>query len=165
MKKYEVTVGNVGLIIDTTNHVKAMSEYEGWIAMSKHPRGRASGEDVTLWENGEPLKEYNAPPPPNMDEGEKLFRISFNIEIGAFVTVKADDLESAQEKVQHYLDEDETLSLQPSYEVVHRASVICSADELVGSAVVEDNDDQSDADDLVRPSGMKLYKGDTTCKL
>jgi hypothetical protein len=154
MNKYEVTVGNVGLIIETTNRENAVSEYEGWIAMSKHPRGRASGEDVTLWEDGEPIQEYNALPPPNVDEGEKLFRIPFNVEIGAFATVKADDLESAQEKVQHYLDEDETLSLQPSYEVVHRASVICSADEVVGSAVVEAEDlgyefpeEESDASD------------------
>jgi len=60
MKKqneYSVSVGNIGNI-EVNNKREATKTYNEYVRQSKAKHGRASGEDVTLWINGEPVKEY-----------------------------------------------------------------------------------------------------------
>ena len=58
--KYEVLVGNLGMVWseETTNENAARKEFNDWVDRSKRERGRASGEAVTLFKDGEILKEY-----------------------------------------------------------------------------------------------------------
>ena len=57
--EYEVIVGNIGSVYTTTNKYLAQQEFECWVHASKQKFGRASGEQVTLFENGEPLEEHH----------------------------------------------------------------------------------------------------------
>lgn len=66
MSKYQVIVGNIGTVYDGGDLNKAMENYKSYVAMSKLPAGRASGEDVTLMDNGEPTREYS----PNSAQNE-----------------------------------------------------------------------------------------------
>ena len=53
--RYEVIVGNVGMVHDGKNRRKAEAVYAEY-RRTKNP-GRASGETVTLMVNGEPERE------------------------------------------------------------------------------------------------------------
>lgn len=55
---YEVTVGNIGLVHDGHSLKEATKEFSAYKAESKSGRGRAGGEQVVLWKDGEPVKEY-----------------------------------------------------------------------------------------------------------
>ena len=57
-EKYEVTVGNIGSVTLTDNEDEAYKDFSTYLEQSKHGRGRASGESVTLWEDGEPILEH-----------------------------------------------------------------------------------------------------------
>lgn len=61
MKKYQVVVGNIGHVLETDNGREARREYRAWIRQSKAEHGRASGEPVTLFQDGEIRAEYFAP--------------------------------------------------------------------------------------------------------
>lgn len=61
MSCYEVTCDNVGTVYNGFDETQARNEYTAYVALSKQPTGTASNEDVTLFENGEPIEEYNAP--------------------------------------------------------------------------------------------------------
>lgn len=61
MKKYQVVVGNIGHVLDTNNGREARREYRAWIAQSEAEHGRASGEPVTLFQDGDIAAEYFAP--------------------------------------------------------------------------------------------------------
>lgn len=56
--KFEVTVGNIGTVERTDSHKTAMATYREYVSQSKNNYGRAAGEDVVLWEDGEPIEEY-----------------------------------------------------------------------------------------------------------
>ena len=56
--RYQVYVGNIGMVHECSNKKNALSNYAYYLRSSKHPYGRGSGEDVSLFCNGEPLKEY-----------------------------------------------------------------------------------------------------------
>ena len=58
MKTYEVTVGNLGTAYRGNSKKDAQAEFKYWVSQSQLPRGRASGEDVTYWEDNEPLIEF-----------------------------------------------------------------------------------------------------------
>jgi hypothetical protein len=67
LHSYEIVVGNLGRVwsketSDTFEPVVAR-QYNDWIAVSKRPFGRASGESVTLFKDGEIYKEYNPDEP------------------------------------------------------------------------------------------------------
>ena len=49
-----------------TNEIPARHEFNSWVERSKRQLGRASGEAVTLFKDGEILKEYN---PPESEDG------------------------------------------------------------------------------------------------
>jgi len=56
--KYEVTVGNVGSVYRGASKKEATKSYLEMVAKSLSDSGRASGEEVILWEDGEPIAEH-----------------------------------------------------------------------------------------------------------
>ncbi len=55
---YGVTIGNIGNALATTNLREAEETYKEYVEQSKSGIGRACGENVILWRDGEPWKEY-----------------------------------------------------------------------------------------------------------
>lgn len=59
MSNYSVVVSNVGTVADNMNNpILARKEYGEWVKAAKAPHGRASGENVTLFKDGEPVIEH-----------------------------------------------------------------------------------------------------------
>ena len=58
MPKYEVLVGNIGSVYLGGNQIEARKIYREYVSQSKTNYGRAGGEDVTLWEHGEIIREH-----------------------------------------------------------------------------------------------------------
>ena len=58
MYRYEVIVGNIGMVYRGDNERQAMGTYLSYKELSKAGYGRAAGETVTLLSSGEPLFEY-----------------------------------------------------------------------------------------------------------
>lgn len=56
--KYQVIVGNIGIVCDTDDLADAIDKYEDYVLYSGHCFGRASGEPVTLFEDGEIIREH-----------------------------------------------------------------------------------------------------------
>lgn len=65
--KYQVTVGNVGTVLDTDNWTDALHTYSNYRGQSQSGVGRAAGEPVTLMRDGEPYFEYGGKPDPDGD--------------------------------------------------------------------------------------------------
>lgn len=59
MKKYELLVGNVGSVLITDDSKEAEDLYDEYVTLSKDHAGRAAGEPVTLFRDGEPWREYH----------------------------------------------------------------------------------------------------------
>jgi len=57
MKKYQVIVGNIGTVYDGDDIIEAEENFKEYYNQSKDGYGRASGESVTLWVDGEPIKD------------------------------------------------------------------------------------------------------------
>ena len=57
--EWMVTVGNVGTVYNGGSKLKAEKTYKEYVDISKSNHGRAGGEEVTLWRDGEPVKEYD----------------------------------------------------------------------------------------------------------
>lgn len=57
--RYQIVVGNVGNVCDTNNPTLANTEYADWVKRSASPGSRAHNEPVTLFKDGEILKEHN----------------------------------------------------------------------------------------------------------
>lgn len=58
MKKYQVYVGNIGMVYDGSDEAIAESKFQEYKKQSESNYGRAGGEDVTMMKNGEIFKEY-----------------------------------------------------------------------------------------------------------
>ena len=58
MAKYWVIVGNIGIVDATDNVAAAEEEFNYWVRGSNMTFGRASGESVTLFEDGKPIAEH-----------------------------------------------------------------------------------------------------------
>lgn len=60
---YQVTVGNIGTVYDGTNKREAEEAFQEYMEQSRSGPGWAwvSCEDVALWENGEPIREFVYP--------------------------------------------------------------------------------------------------------
>ncbi len=56
--KYEVTVGNIGRVHDGDSFSEAHAVFKEYVQMSSDGYGRASGEEVVIWEDGEPIDEF-----------------------------------------------------------------------------------------------------------
>lgn len=57
--KYQVIVGNVGTVYDAYSLKEASKTFSEYKHQSKTHYGRASGEQVTMFCNGEPVKQYD----------------------------------------------------------------------------------------------------------
>jgi hypothetical protein len=55
---YQVVVGNIGTVYDGTTEEIALASYDAYKLLSREPRGRASGEAVTVLRDGEPWLEF-----------------------------------------------------------------------------------------------------------
>ena len=55
---YRVTVGNIGEVYTGNNATEARATFNQYKAQSLANEGRAGAESVTLWEHGEPSKEF-----------------------------------------------------------------------------------------------------------
>ncbi len=55
--RFAVVVGNIGTVYDGSDAAKAISDYIGYLADAKKPYGRASGESVVLFADGEPVRQ------------------------------------------------------------------------------------------------------------
>lgn len=62
MKLYEVIVGNVGLVFTGADERTARQEFSDYVRISKSGAGRAGGEDVYLFEDGDPIESYEPVP-------------------------------------------------------------------------------------------------------
>jgi ribosomal protein L37AE/L43A len=58
MTKYQVVVGNLGLVHESDDRQAAEESFKEYVDFSKSDYGRVAGEPVTLFEDGEILKEY-----------------------------------------------------------------------------------------------------------
>jgi hypothetical protein len=67
-KTYAVLVGNIGLI-PAKNLIEARMIYGTYKRQSIEGVGRAAGEPVTIFEDGEPLPQYDYQPPQSDFEG------------------------------------------------------------------------------------------------
>ena len=56
--RYEVSVGNVGIVYSGTNKRDAITEYYAYVSQSARRYGRASGEPVVFLTDGEIEAEY-----------------------------------------------------------------------------------------------------------
>lgn len=65
---YQVIVGNIGTVIETTERETAQWTFEEYATMSRNGYGRAAGEPVTMMENGEIILEYTPPMPRDVQE-------------------------------------------------------------------------------------------------
>lgn len=54
---YQVIVGNIGTM-EYTSKKLALECFNTYVSLSKSDTGRASGEDVTLMANDDPIREY-----------------------------------------------------------------------------------------------------------
>ena len=53
MNKYQVVVGNIGTVYDGDDYDEALENFNEYSEQSKQQYGRAAGEQVTLFEDGE----------------------------------------------------------------------------------------------------------------
>ena len=59
MTHYEVTVGNIGTVYSGEDQLEAQNTYAEYMVLSDSEfGGRATGEDVVLWIDGEPVMEF-----------------------------------------------------------------------------------------------------------
>lgn len=60
---YEVIVGNIGKVYEGANYSSALRAYGNYVRASKMGHGRAGGEQVSLWKDGNPIKEHDETEP------------------------------------------------------------------------------------------------------
>ena len=60
MCRYEVIVGNIGIVYTGDDVSIAEATYNDYLEISESGVGRGGDEDVTFMQDGEPLKEYLA---------------------------------------------------------------------------------------------------------
>lgn len=58
---YSVIVGNIGMVHEGDDEAGAVAVFDHYVRLSKMGNGRAGGEEVVMWENGEPTREYSPP--------------------------------------------------------------------------------------------------------
>lgn len=58
MEKYQIVISNIGTVWTGENGFTARTEYGQYVALSEEAYGRMAGENVTLFQNREPLFEH-----------------------------------------------------------------------------------------------------------
>lgn len=56
--RYQVIVGNIGIVYHGNNKTDALNHFEEYKEQSESGVGRAGGENVVLFENDQPIKEF-----------------------------------------------------------------------------------------------------------
>lgn len=56
--RYQVTVGNIGKVYDGNSFRKAHQAFAEYVRQSRDGYGRAAGESVTFWQDGEPTGDW-----------------------------------------------------------------------------------------------------------
>lgn len=56
---HEVLVTNIGKVFESDNGFAARVAFNSYVGKSKRNEGRAAGESVTLWTDGEIIKEFH----------------------------------------------------------------------------------------------------------
>jgi hypothetical protein len=56
--QYEIIVGNIGYVHDGDDLNEALKVFQDYVNQSESGYGRAAWEDVTLLEEGEPVREF-----------------------------------------------------------------------------------------------------------
>lgn len=59
MARYEVVVGNVGTVYAGDDAAAAQAAFDEYLNQSIHGHGRAQGEPVTMFEDGEVIREFS----------------------------------------------------------------------------------------------------------
>lgn len=59
VEKYEVIVGNIGVVYSGSSRDEAYHQFHAYVELSVDGVGRAAFEDVTLFLDGEPIKEHH----------------------------------------------------------------------------------------------------------
>jgi hypothetical protein len=54
----QIVVGNIGQVLDCDSFKECLETYHEYVKQSKNNYGRAAGESVTWFKNGEIYKEY-----------------------------------------------------------------------------------------------------------
>lgn len=57
--QYQVVVGNIGTVYDGPNVIEARMAYSSYVKQSTENYGRAAGESVTMFLNGEVRREHD----------------------------------------------------------------------------------------------------------
>ena len=80
--KYQVTVGNIGTVLNTDSEIEAINCFNEYLFQSQSGYGSASGESVCIMEDDEPLEKFDFSGEnfPMIEEVEKLL-LSFIEEI------------------------------------------------------------------------------------
>ena len=68
---FEVVVGNIGNVYTGTNQEDARDTFAEYKKQSKSGKGRAAGEDVTLFKDGEPIDEWHPTSHGDVDEARR----------------------------------------------------------------------------------------------
>lgn len=55
---FQVVVGNIGTVINTSDKAKAQHAFNEYVSQSKSGVGRAGGETITLFQDDEILMEH-----------------------------------------------------------------------------------------------------------
>jgi len=57
--RYQVIVGNIGMVFEDYSLAKATAIFHDYCFMSTDGNGRASGEEVHLMDDGEPIRSHS----------------------------------------------------------------------------------------------------------
>lgn len=136
--EYRVVVSNVGMVFRGLNRAKAMAEYEEAVMASKNfLSGRWHGEEVTLFEDDEILKEYDpgiqpAQPPITQEQHE----YAFDVKLFAVVRVKACSLAEAIQALDSTVN-----AMQPTDHWIEGYNSVGTAVKITEASLSEDGDD------------------------
>ena len=82
---YVVIVGNIGLVHAGLSYDVALEIFNDYKTISKTGLGRAAGEAVTLFKNGEPFKEFYPEEPGRFQTLTLKIRVTYDMRGGATV--------------------------------------------------------------------------------
>lgn len=82
---YVVVVDNIGLVHAGLSYAVALEVFNDYKKISKTGRGRAAGEAVTLFKNGEPFKEFYPEEPGRFQTLTLKIRVTYDMQGGATV--------------------------------------------------------------------------------
>lgn len=67
MSNFQVIVGNIGCVYSGEDREDALSTFNVYVEQSQSGAGRAGGESVTMWKDGDLVREFVG----TVDQGEE----------------------------------------------------------------------------------------------